>query len=222
MDLILILLIVSFSSITGIVIRANYKTYNKIKCQKKMTGYDVARKILDENNLTNILIVETKGELSDHYDPKRKVVRLSTAVYHQETISAVSIAAHETGHAIQDKEGNAYMKFRSAFVPIVNICSSVSYIVLLIGFISEIADFVYLGILLMAAGLIFQLVTLPVEFGASQKAKKMLEKYKIITGEEKKGVNKVLNSAAMTYVAGTLATALQMLRLLLIVNNRRD
>lgn len=220
LDIFLVIIILLLPTICTIKVNSSFSKYKKKDNKKGLSGFDVARKILDENDMNEIMIIETNGYLSDHYDPKRKVVKLSKEVFHGESIASSAIAAHEVGHAIQDKEGNSYMKFRSAFVPIVNVCDKASYIVILIGFFAQAINFIYAGVILMAAGLLFQIVTLPVEFGASNKAKKMLKKYKLIDNKEEIGINSVLNSAAMTYVAGTLATALQMIRLILMTSDR--
>lgn len=220
MDLLLLLLIILIPIIADISVRTNYNKYLKKYNVGKLNGQEVARMILDKNNLQNIYVVETNGYLSDHYDPRRKVVRLSKAVYEGESIASIAIAAHECGHAIQDKSGYLFMKIRSAIFPIVNICTSISYYIILIGFIFQILNLIYIGIGFTCFGLIFQLITLPVEFNASKRAEEELNTLNIITFEEKHSVKKVLFSAAMTYVAGVLASALQVLRLLLIASNR--
>ena len=198
-------------------------TYRKYKCvdnSSGVTGYDVARQILDKNGLDKIYIVETKGVMSDHYDPNRKIVRLSTEVYNGRSIASMAIAAHECGHAIQDKEGYFFLKFRSMIFPIVNIGTQFAYIVLLIGFIFEAINLIGLGILLVSLGLIFQLVTLPTEIDASKRAMKYLSDcgYENDTSDTKV----MLTSAALTYVAGVLSSALEVLRLILIFNDRNN
>ena len=215
MDLFLIIIIILVPLIADFNVKNTYKKYLKVNNSEKLTGQEVARKILDKNGLKDVYVVETAGYLSDHYDPKRKTVRLSKAVFEGETISSLAIAAHECGHAIQDKEGYLYMKIRSAIFPVVNIATSVSYYIILIGFLLEILDMVYLGIAFTVLGLIFQIVTLPVEFNASSRAKKELDSLNVVKNEETLGVKKVLTSAAFTYVAGVLASAAQILRLIL-------
>ena len=202
-----------------IIINVNYKKYSSIKNENSFTGFDAARKILDSNGLQDIHIVETKGFLTDHYDPQRKVIRLSSAVFHTDTISAVSVAAHECGHAIQDKDGYAFMRIRSFIFPIVNFASKIAYVVLLIGFLTYITDLIWLGIILVSFGVIFQLVTLPVEFNASKRAKQELSKLNILIGEENEGAQKMLLSAALTYVAGLISSLLELLRLVLIARD---
>ena len=222
MDIILILLTLMLPIIADLNIRLNYNKYLKEYNKKELTGAEVARMILEKHNLKDIYVVETSGYLSDHYDPTRKVVRLSAAVYNKATVASVAIAAHECGHAIQDKEGYKFMRFRSAIFPFVNITTSLSYWIILIGLFLGILKVFYIGIAFTCIGLLFQLVTLPVEFDASKRAKEELKKLKVVNKTEEKGIAKVLKSAALTYVAGVLASILQIVRLLLLANNNRD
>lgn len=223
MDLIFIILILLIPAIAQISISINYSNYKKQSNSKGISGQEVARRILDENGLSNIYVVEVRGNLTDHYDSARKVVRLSSEVFHGETVAAAAIAAHECGHAIQDKENYFMLRLRSLIYPIVNIGTSLSYIIILLGIVFQALDLVYVGIALTGLGLIFQLVTLPVEFDASKRALKILEEDNIVEDSEHIGCKKVLTSAAMTYVAGVLSSALQILRLILIFgNNDRD
>lgn len=220
MDLILIILIIAIPLIAQLGITLSYGKYKQVKNEHGLTGYDAAREILNRNGMEDMYIVEGRGELTDHYDPHRKTVTLSTDIYHGETIAAVAVAAHECGHAIQDKEGYSYMRFRAAIFPVVNIATSVSYYIIFIGFLLQFMDLVYIGIAFTCLGLLFQIVTLPVEFNASSRAKKLLYEYDLVTKEEENGVSKMLGSAAMTYVAGVLASAIQILRLILIASDR--
>lgn len=220
MDLILILLIIGIPALASLGIKTTYKKYLKVNGSKNLTGQEVARKILDSHGLNDMYVVETSGTLSDHYDPTRKVVRLSRDIFSKTSISSVAVAAHECGHAIQDKEGYAPMRIRSAIYPVVKVATSVSYYIILIGFILEALDLVYLGIACTCLGLLFQIVTLPVEFNASKRALEELEKLNLVSSNEKDGASKVLAAAALTYVAGVLASALQVLRLILAANRR--
>ena len=222
MELILFILIIILPLIADIFVKINYSINLKKENSKGISGAEVARKILDKNGLSNIYVVATNGYLTDHYDPKRKVIRLSKDVYEGSSVSSMAIAAHECGHAIQDKEGYLFLRLRSLIFPVVNIATSISYYIILIGFIFEMLDLVYIGIGLTSLGLLFQIITLPVEFNASKKAEKELDTMHLADSEEKSGVKKVLVSAALTYVAGVLTSALQILRLLLIVNSDRD
>ena len=215
-DFLFIIIILIIPFIAQLKVSSNYNKYLTVKQSSGLSGFEVARKILDNNGLDNIHIVETRGKLTDHYDPTRKVIRLSHNVFHGDSIASVSIAAHECGHAVQDKTGYVWMRIRSIIFPIVNIATSISYVVILIGILAQLFNVVLLGIFLTAFGLIFQIVTLPVEFDASNRAKDELRKIGIVKAEEQTGVNKVLGAAAMTYVAGVLSSALEIVRLLLV------
>ena len=171
MDLILILVILAIPAIAQLRITTTYNRFKKVTNEKGITGQEVARKILDKNGLENIYVVEVPGNLSDHYDPSRKVVRLSREVFNGESVAAMSIAAHECGHAIQDKQGYFFMRVRSAIVPIVRVGTALSYVIILIGIIAQVLNIIYVGIALTALGLLFQLITLPVEFDASKRGK---------------------------------------------------
>jgi len=221
MDIIMIIAILAIPAIAQLFVTVNYNKYTRIELNKKVNGFEVARKILDANGLEKVHIVETQGKLTDHYDPSKKVVRLSKDIFHRETISAASIAAHEAGHAIQDAKGYIYMRFRAAIFPVVRIATQFSFIIIILSFIFEMAELFYLGIATVALGLLFQLVTLPVEFNASKIAKDELIKLNLISPGEVKGASKVLGAAAMTYVAGVLATALQLLRFIMMFRGRR-
>ena len=224
MDLLYIGLIGVVMLITGgaqAYISMNYKKYKEIGVKSKKTGYDVAREILDRNGLSKVLIIETQGELSDHYDPSKKVVKLSHDIYHGESIAAVSVASHECGHAIQDKNGYAFLRFRNSIVPIVNIASKLGYVILLIGLFTTLTGLRWVGIGLEGAILIFQLVTLPVEFNASNRALKLIKEYGFVDESEHSGAKKMLTSAALTYVAGVLAAIVDILRLVLLYGRRR-
>lgn len=222
MELILLIIIILLPLIADIFVKINYSINLKKENSKGISGAEVARKILDKNGLSNIYVVATNGYLTDHYDPKRKVIRLSKDVYEGSSVSSMAIAAHECGHAIQDKEGYLFLRLRSLIFPVVNIATSISYYIILIGFIFEMLDLVYIGIGLTSLGLLFQIITLPVEFNASKRAEKEIDTMHLADSEEKSGVKKVLVSAALTYVAGVLTSALQILRLLLIASSDRD
>ena len=198
----------------------NYKKFLKFNNSKGKKGFEIARKILDMNGLNHVEVVEVSGFLSDHYDPSKKVVRLSGDIYNKDTISSVAVAAHECGHAIQDKEGYFFMKIRSAIAPFASISSYAGYIAILVGCIFGLLDLILLGIGLEIVILVFQLVTLPVEFDASRRALKILNDNHLIEEAEVKNCRKVLTAAALTYVAGVAATVLEILRLLLIFTRR--
>ena len=202
-------------TIAQIGIKTSYAKYLKIASKQGLSGQEVARKILDKNGLDKLHVVETEGTLSDHYDPTGKVVRLSHDIFAGETVASMSVAAHECGHAIQDKDNYVFFKMRSAIVPVVNFATSISYYVIMIGLAMQFLKLFYLGVALTAAGLVFQIVTLPVELDASRRAKKQLEEMGLVDSSEARGVKKMLKSAAMTYVAGVITSALQIFRLLL-------
>lgn len=202
-----------------IYISSTYSKYDILESKNKISGFETAKKILEKNKLGKLYIVETKGTLTDHYDPKAKVVRLSHNVFNKNTISSIAVAAHECSHAIQDKNNNKFMRIRSFLVPFVNFSTKMGYIVVLLGFILGLLDLIYFGIVLLMVILLFQLVTLPVEIGASRDALKYLEEYKILTQDELEDAKKVLISAALTYVASLATTIIEVVRLLLIAKN---
>ncbi len=218
--MIIFLLMLIIPVYASIKVNLSYKKYVKIDNEKKLTGFDVARRILDENNLGEIYVVETKGTMSDHYDLRRKTVRLSTDVYHGTSISSLAIAAHECGHAIQDKEGYTWFKIRSMIFPIINIGQKVAYVVMIIGLFLSYLNYVYAAIGFTFLGLLFELVTLPVEFDASKRAKSIVLSDGMISDSEKSGVDAVLNSTAFTYVAAVISSMLEMLYLLMQLNDR--
>lgn len=205
-----------------IFVSVSYSKYKKVQNSKGITGAEIAREILDKHGLSNVYVTAINGTLSDHYDPKRKVVRLSKDVYEGTTIAAVSVAAHEVGHAIQDKEGYAFMRFRSALIPMVNFSSSAGYFAILIGLFFGYTNFIWLGIALEIVILLFQLITLPVEFNASSRALEEIEKNNYLVRGEVKGSKKMLKAAAFTYVASVLTAIIQILRLILIARSRDD
>ena len=220
MDLILLGLIIFIPLIAQAKVNGAYKKYSKELNSMNLTGADVARKILDKNGLIDVKITETNGQLTDHYDPRTKTVTLSKEIHSEKSIASVAVAAHEVGHAIQHKESYSFLNIRTKLVPAVNLTSKISTIFIFIGFFSEIFEIAYIGIALLLVGLLFQLVTLPVEFDASKRAKKELQNCGLISNKDTKGTNKVLNAAAFTYVAGFIATAAEILRLFLISKSR--
>lgn len=216
------LLIIGFiiSLAAQIYVNVSYRKYKNIENSKGLTGFDVARKILDENGLKDIYVTEVRGNLTDHYDPGRKVIRLSTDIFHGKTIASSSVAAHEVGHAIQDKEGYSFMRFRSMMFPLVRFSSYGGYIAILVGAIFELMDLIWFGIGLEIVILLFQIVTLPVEFNASSRAKDELAKYNLLNNNEINSSDKMLRAAAYTYVASVLTTILQILRLIVMFSDR--
>lgn len=221
MDIIIIyLLLLIIPALASFNINKNYKRFKDVDLNKKISGFEVARKVLDANGLNDIYIVEVPGNLTDCYDPTRKTVKLSTDIFHGESIAAAAVAAHECGHAIQDKEGYSWMRLRSLIFPIVSIANKIAYGTLILGFILQAFDLIMISVILTTASLAFQLITLPVEFDASKRANDNLEKLGIIGEIELEGTKRVLKSAAMTYVAGVLTTLLQMLYYLMAFKDR--
>ena len=219
------LVIIAFliTLVADIYLRTRYSKYKKVKVKSGMTGAEVAREILKSNGLEDVYVVETRGYLTDHYDPRAKVVRLSTDIYHGDSIASVSVAAHECGHAVQDKEGYFFLKFRSFLVPIVNFSTKFGYLAVLIGLIFGTMNLAWIGIFLLVAILLFQLITLPVEFNASKRGKMFLSKLKVVDNSERSMASSMLMAAAMTYVASLVSTLLDLLRLVLVVmSNDRD
>ncbi len=218
----LVFLGIIITLVAQIFVSSSYSKYKKVKNKNGLTGFEVARKILDENGLQNIHIVEIKGNLTDHYDPSRKVVRLSTEIFNGTSIASTSVAAHECGHAIQDKDNYNFMRIRGKLVPIVNLSSKLGYLAVFIGIIFSLFDLAIFGIILLLAMLLFELITLPVEFDASNRAAKQIENLNLLEGKEKDQSKTMLRAAAFTYVAALVTTLLEILRLFLLATNRRD
>jgi len=220
MNALLFLLMLIIPAIAQIMVSLSFNKYKQIENQKQLTGYDVARKILDQHGLEKMYIVETKGIMSDHYDPNQKVIRLSNEVYNGTSIASLAIAAHECGHALQDKEGYLYMRFRAFLFPIVNIATTFSYLIITFGIIFQILNLIWIGIICVGTGLLFQIVTLPVEINASKRAEKEINKLKLADKKEIDGIKQMLTAAASTYLAGVLSSALELLRLILAFSDR--
>lgn len=202
-------------------VNATYNRYSKINNVRGMTASEVAERILKGAGIYEVRIERIEGDLTDHYDPKNKVVRLSESVYHSSSVAAIGVAAHECGHVIQHYGGYVPIRVRNAIVPVVNFGSKMSWPLILLGILFGLTSLVDIGIILFSVVLLFQLVTLPVEFNASKRAIRIIRDDGILQGDEVVGAKKVLNAAALTYVAGTIATALQVLRLFLLFGRRR-
>ena len=210
------------TAIAQIIVTSNYNKYRIEHTRKNITGASVARQILDKNGLKEVKIEKISGNLTDHYNPKNKTVSLSEDIYDGTSIASISVAAHECGHAIQHKEGYIFLKIRSFLVPFTNFSTKIGYFVVVIGLIFNLLGVAKFGIYLLLVILLFQLVTLPVEFNASSRAKKQLTQLNIVTEDEDSGVKSMLLAAAFTYVASLVSTLLQILRLALIVFSRND
>lgn len=203
-------------------VSGTFKKWAKVPNMYGLTGQQAARRMLDSNGLYDVPIEPVRGTLTDHYDPIKRVVRLSEPVYYENSISAVSVACHEVGHAIQHKESYPMLVLRHRMFPIVNFASGVAPFLLLAGFLFGAFNLIGLGIIFFSAAVLFQLVTLPVEFNASSRARKIMLQQGFISQTEERGVAKVLNSAALTYVAAALVSLLELLRYVLIFTNNRD
>lgn len=201
-------------------VKGTFRAYSEQRVESGLTGAQAARRILDENGLEAIRIERVGGELTDHYDPQEGVIRLSASVYDRATASAVGVAAHEAGHAVQYAVGYAPIKLRSAIIPLSNIGSTLSMPLVLLGFILGFQPLVIIGIGLFSLVTVFQLVTLPVEFNASRRAERILAGSGMVTDEEQAGVHKVLSAAAFTYVAALLVSLMNLLRLVLLFRRR--
>jgi len=202
-------------------VQSTYKKYSKIASQRGYTAADITRRILDDNGLYDIRVEGVSGNLTDHYDPKAGVIRLSETVRNSTSVAAIGVAAHEAGHAVQRKESYAPIRVRNAILPVVQFASYAAIPLALIGYIFG-SVLMSVGIVLFASTVLFQLVTLPVEFDASRRALETLNTSGYLYGDELKGAKKVLSAAAMTYVASALVALMNLLRLVLLFNNRRD
>ncbi len=203
-------------------VTSTFKKYSKVPSDRNMTGYEAARQILDRHGLRHIQVVQTQGELTDHYDPKANVIRLSTSVYGAATAAAVGVAAHEAGHAVQYATNYFPIKIRAAIIPIANIGSNLAVPLVIVGLLMSIPQLSYLGIIFFCAAVLFQLVTLPVEFNASRRAITIMEESHMQGEAALKASSKVLRAAALTYVAALFVALANLLRLILLVNRRNN
>lgn len=194
----------------------------RVNTQRGFTGEQVARRILESNGLYDVRIEMVRGHLSDHYDPRSKVLRLSQDIYYGTSVTSVAVAAHECGHAIQHAKGYVPLNLRSSLVPVVNFASNISWLLIALGFIMRGPFLLEIGILLFSASVLFQIITLPVEFNASNRALVQLGNLGIVEGKELNQSRKVLTAAALTYVAAALTSVLQLLRLVAIANRDND
>lgn len=212
------------SMIASAKVNSTFQKYAKVRSMSGMTAAQVARKILDRNGLSNIPVEHVSGNLSDHYDPSHKVLRLSDSTYNSVSVAAIGVAAHECGHALQHKESYGPLKLRTAIVPAANLGSRLGMPIILLGlFFGGGGSFlVNLGIWVFSLAVLFQVVTLPVEFNASNRALVMLEDYGILGQDEKRKAKSVLSAAAMTYVAAAASSILQLLRLIILFGGRSN
>lgn len=224
--ILLILPAVIFSVWASSRVKTTFKKYSATASLRGFTGKDAAEAVLRQSGITDVRIEPVAGELTDHYDPRTKVIRLSESVYHGKNAAAIGVAAHEAGHAAQHNEEYAPLKFRNAIIPVTNIGSKLAMPLLILGlFLSyygtQYLAVAYAGVICFSLSVLFQLFTLPTEFNASKRALEAIEAGGILTDTEIPGAKKVLSAAALTYVAALAVSLLQLLRLLLIINGRR-
>ena len=210
-----------FSLYAQFKVKSTFGKYRRIPNSRGLTGADVARRILDQHGLNDVSVQRTRGELTDHYDPRTKIVNLSETVYSSTSVAAIGVAAHETGHAIQHQVGYAPLALRTNLVPVAGIGSSIGPYMAIFGIIFRWTPLIYAGIILFTLAVAFYLVTLPVEFNASRRAIHTLEDSGMLADEELRPAKKVLSAAAMTYVASAAVAIASLLRLVLLANGRR-
>lgn len=217
----LVLIGAVISMIASSKVKTTYAKYGRVASRNGLNATDAARMILDNAGLRHVRIERIAGDLTDHYSPKELVLRLSDTTYNSRSIAAIGVAAHECGHAIQHAKQYAPLNIRNAIVPVVNLGSKLSWPMILIGLLLGFTGFLDLGIILFSLTLIFQLITLPVEFNASSRALQILDDSNMLYDEELRGAKKVLSAAAMTYVAAAIASLLSLLRLIILFGGRR-
>ncbi|UTR09644.1 zinc metallopeptidase [Evansella sp. LMS18] len=204
-------------------VKGTYQKYSQVASSSGMAGAEVARKILDDNGLYDVTVEPVKGKLTDHYDPRKKAVRLSEQNYYGNSVAGAAVAAHEVGHAIQDAEGYAFLRFRHALVPVASFGSNISFFLILAGIFMGATNMFLAGIIFMSAAVLFQVITLPVEFNASNRAMEQVVSVGVIRNEEERETKKVLNAAALTYVAAALVAVMELVRfILMFVAMNRD
>ena len=207
--------VLALSAFASFRVKSAFNKYSKIGSSSGKTGAEVAQEILRRNGLSHVGVSEARGFLSDHYDPGKKVVKLSANVFNSNSVAAVGIAAHETGHAIQHDKAYGPLALRNTMVPVASIGSNFAWIIIIAGFFLNMFGLVKIGVVLFSAVVVFQLITLPVEFNASSRAKRMLQEYGLVSQGDVLGVNAVLSAAAMTYVAAAASAIMTLLYFLI-------
>lgn len=220
--LILVILPMLFAMYTQSKVSSTFSKYSRVRNTNGYTGAEIAKKILQSAGIYDVSIERIRGNLTDHYDPKNKVLRLSDSVYNETSVSAIGVAAHECGHAVQHARGYGFLKIRHAIYPVVRFGSNLSVPLIFLGFILQLMNLVAIGIILFLGIVIFQLVTLPVEFNASNRAIEILNSHQYLSSDEIKPAQKVLNAAALTYVAATIVSIGNLLRFVLMFLGGRD
>lgn len=218
---ILVLIGAVLSILASSRVNSTYAKYARVRARGGMTGAEAAQRILSMSGINNVRIEHVSGSLTDHYDPSAKVLRLSDSVYGSRSVAAIGVAAHECGHALQHKEGYFPLKLRSALVPAANIGSRLGLPLVILSLIMGLGSLAQIGVWVFAIAVLFQVVTLPVEFNASNRALRMVESYGIMNADEVDDCKRVLGAAALTYVAAAASSVLQLLRLLILTGNRR-
>lgn len=224
---VLVLPCILFSLIASSSVNSTFKKYSQQFSRRGITGAQAAERVLRSNGITNVQITHVAGNLTDHFDPKSNVIRLSDSVYGSTSTAAIGVACHEAGHAVQYATSYAPIKLRAAIIPVTNIGSKLAMPLILIGLLLSAFEnvsysFVYLGIACFGLSLVFQLITLPVEFNASRRAMRAIEDGELLTTDEQRGARKTLSAAAMTYVAATAVALAQLLRLVMLFGRRRN
>ena len=220
---VIVLPCIIIAMIASAKVNSTFKRYSTQMSSRRITGSEAAMRVLRANGVTNVRVERVSGNLTDHFDPKANVIRLSDSVYNSTSTAAIGVACHEAGHAVQHAEQYAPIKLRTAIIPMTNIGSMLAMPLILIGILfSTTYELVYIGIALFSLSLVFQLVTLPVEFNASRRAMEAIESSEILSGDELKGARRTLTAAAMTYVAAVAVSAAQLLRLIILFGGRRD
>ncbi|HIW84740.1 MAG TPA: zinc metallopeptidase [Candidatus Dorea gallistercoris] len=205
--------------------RSTFNKYSRVRSRSGMTGREAAEYVLRSAGIYDVRVEHVSGNLTDHYDPRTKTLRLSDATYNSQSVAAIGVAAHECGHAVQHATGYAPLRFRGALVPIANLGSTIAWPLIIIGLLftgQSSMMFLNLGIIAFSLAVLFQIVTLPVEFDASNRAVRVLGSTGLLYEDELRDTRKVLSAAALTYVAGAAASILQLLRIILLANSRRD
>ncbi|MBI5351234.1 MAG: zinc metallopeptidase [Chloroflexi bacterium] len=209
-------------ALTSWYVKSAYNKWSRVQASSRLTGQQAAQRLIMAGNLSGVQVAGTAGNLTDHYDPRNKTLYLSQGVANVASVASVAVAAHELGHAMQDAEGYFPLRFRSALVPMVNIGSNLGWILIMAGLLLNLTQLAWVGVMIFAGGAVFALATLPVEFNASARAKQLLVQTGIIqTDDERRGVNSVLNAAALTYVAGLVTAILQLLYYVSLVGGGR-
>jgi Zn-dependent membrane protease YugP len=212
LEILVLLIALVITGYAQVRVRTAFQRWSRIAATSGYTGQEVARFILDRHGLRHVRVEPVQGYFSDHYDPTTKVVRLSESVFHQSSIAAIAVAAHECGHALQHQEDYGALVLRHRLVPLLNITTGVAPLLLIIGFVLQFSNLILLGIIFYLVTVAFHVVTLPVEFNASSRAKQILFSTGIIARNEETGVQKVLNAAAFTYVAAALVALIELAR----------